>query len=196
LNRIISGASLQADKTKSVDNPLREGIAALQENRCFHCGGPLASRLRSLHRVPAAASTPCVTASSPTGPAPSTSVTCSPTLAATEARPQRAPRCQARPARQGQPVGHPEDRRGRDSIDPQPPARRRHTSGLGSERLAGKTAAVLAALSRTGRMQAQLALPVGKLWHVFGTEGRQEPSTAGVGRTHECGTGFPASRGQ
>ena len=92
--------------------------------------------------------------------------------------------------------GTPQDRRGLDSIDPQPPARRRHTSGLGSERLAGKTAAVLAALSRTGRMQAQLALPVGKLWHVFGTEGRQEPSTAGVGRTHECGTGFPASRGQ
>jgi hypothetical protein len=55
---------------------------------------------------------------------------------------------------------------------------------------------VLAALSRAGRMQAQLALPVGKLWHVFGTEGRQEPSTAGVGRTPECGTGFPASRGQ
>jgi hypothetical protein len=46
-------------------------------------------------------------------------------------------------------------------------------------------AAVLAALAQASRPDRRLAgaprLP--KLWHVFGTEGRQEPSTAGVSRT-------------
>ena len=40
-------------------------------------------------------------------------------------------------------------------------------------------------------MRAAARSASGKLWHVFGTEGRWEPSTAGASRTREVNPGVP-----
>jgi hypothetical protein len=61
--------------------PLRDGIAALQDGRCFYCHGPLGSTPRSRplpSRGSAAASTRWRTWSWPTGGVTTTSSTCSP----------------------------------------------------------------------------------------------------------------------
>jgi hypothetical protein len=60
--------------------PLRDGIAALQDGRCFYCRGPLGSTPEADHFIArsAAASMPWRTWCWPTGGATTTSATCSP----------------------------------------------------------------------------------------------------------------------
>jgi hypothetical protein len=141
-----SGSPPSPVRSRPADSPrpLRDGIAALQTDRCFYCRGPLGARPEADHFIPRVrcgvdavenlvlAYRACNTDRRDLLPGPPRGQ-----LGA----PQRTPRRQASRARQSQPVGQLTPRR------PRPwPARSTatcpraaHRSGLGSETSAART---------------------------------------------------------
>jgi hypothetical protein len=183
--------------------PLRDGIAALQADRCFYCRGPLGARPEADHFIPR--------------------VRCGVDALENLVLADRACNNDKRDLLPGPPLVAAWARRNehhagglaelatasRWDTDPEATAAvaRSIYSHLPEDgtplwlgiRNVGKEdpAAVLAALAEASRPYGRLAgasPPGSKLWHVFGTESRQEPSTAGISRTPGLSAGFPTSR--
>jgi hypothetical protein len=133
--------------------PLRDGIAALQDGRCFYCHDPLGSTPWADHFIPRIrCGTDAVeTWSWPTGGATTTSATCSPARARHGLGPPQ-PALRHRSHRPGhrRPVGlRPGRDHSRGPLDLQPPAPSRHPLWLGYKDVAAADPAMaIAALNQ------------------------------------------------
>jgi len=169
---------------------LREGIAVLQAGRCFYCRGPLGARPEADHFIPRVrcgvdavenlvlADRVCNNDKRDLLPGP-------PLVAAWARRNEHHGGRLAQLAKASRWDTDPEAASAvaRSIYSHLPKGGTPLWLGIGS---VGKEdpATVLAALAAAGRPHGRLlVLPGSKLWHVFGTEGRHERSTAGINRT-------------